>query len=89
MPKKYTVYVKYTNYKEPPLAVKHNLIDAIKVIRNDFTHGSRATYLVLEDDGLSTFPIILIQNEQDLLKLLEQYSSDLTKGGKSAKIKKK
>ena len=89
MPKKYTVYVKYTTYQDPPLTVKHNLKDAIKAIRNDFTHGSRATYLVLENDGLSTFPIILIQNEQDLCDLLEQYSADLTKGGKSAKIKKK
>lgn len=89
MPKKYTVYVKHTTYQDPPLTVKHSLLDAIKAIRNDFRHGSRASYLVIEDDGKSQFPTIFIQNEQDLCDLLEQYSADLTKGGKSAKIKEK
>lgn len=87
MSMKYTVYVKHTTWEH--LALKYDLLDAIRIMRNDFTHGSRANYIVVEDDGKSQFPIIFIQNEQDLCDLLEQYKEDLTKGGKSAKIKKK
>ena len=84
---KYTIYIKHVVWEL--LSTKHDLIDAIKVIRRNFNDSDRAEYMIIEDDGKSQFPIIYLQNKQDYYNLLEQYQDQLTNNKKGGKIKVK
>lgn len=68
---KYTVYV---NRKY--LATKHTLQETLDFLCKIFV--PRTSFMVIEDDGKSSFPIIFIQNQQDLDKLIENNGKQLT-----------
>ena len=69
---RYDIYV-----NRQPLATKHNLREALDLINEVFV--PRSSFMIIEDDGKSQFPIIFIQSQEDLDKILEQEKKGLKK----------
>ena len=82
---KYTVYIKHVVWEL--LSTKYDLIDAIKVIRKNFNESDRASFMIIEDDGKSQFPIIFLQNKQDYYNFIKQNEEKIKKLKKTIDIK--
>lgn len=67
-------YMVYVNRKY--LTTKRTLQGTLDLLCEIFV--PRTSFMVIEDDGKSSFPIIFIQNQQDLDKLIENNGKQLT-----------
>lgn len=67
-------YMVYVNRKY--LTTKHALQETLNLLCEIFI--PRTSFMVIEDDGKSSFPIIFIQNQQDLEKLIKNNGKQLT-----------
>ena len=74
---RYDIYV-----NRQPLATKYDLQEALDLINKVFI--PRSSYMIIEDNGKSQFPIIFIQNQEDLDKILELEKKGLKKSWKYA-----
>lgn len=84
---KYVIYIKHTVWEL--LATKYEYIDAVKAIRRNFNESDRASFMIIEDDGKSQFPIVFLQGKEDYYKFIEENAGQLTNSKKSGKIKEK
>lgn len=81
------IYIKHIVWEL--LATKYEYIEAVKTIRKNFNESDRASYMIIEDDGKSQFPIVFLQNKQDYYKFVEDNAEELTNNKKYVKIKMK
>lgn len=84
---KYAIYIKHVVWEL--LATKYEYIDAVKTIRRNFNESDRASFMIIEDDGKSQFPIVFIQSKEDYYKFIEDNAEELTNKKNSGKMKMK